>query len=76
MMFCISCKTTKTEDEFYFPEINFPDFPVLNEYEITDDGKVCVSADYFFSLFLFRELYFSEIDKYNEKINKIGNCSN
>lgn len=48
------------------PEINWADFPELGEYE-TKDGKVTTDEEYFRKLLIFRTLYLSEKDKYEEK---------
>lgn len=59
----------------YIPEIDFPKFPELGEYEIMD-GKVVTDGDYFRNLLIFRTQYFNEIDKYNEKKRELENKEN
>lgn len=67
MMFFISCKTTTVEKTvYYIPEINWPVFPELGEYE-TKDGKVITDENYFRQLLIFRTMYLDEKSKYEEK---------
>ena len=67
MMFSVSCKTTTVEKTIYYiPEIDFPEFPELGEYEVKD-GKVTTDEEYFRKLLIFRTMYFDEISKYEEK---------
>lgn len=49
------------------PEISWPEFPELGEYEKTGNGKIATDEDYFRKLLTFRTLYFDEIEKYEEK---------
>lgn len=67
-MFCMSCKTNKvvTEYEYHVPEIVFPAFPKLGEFEIKGD-KVEVDENYFRQLLKFRETYKSVVLEYEEK---------
>lgn len=70
-MFFISCKTTKEiVIEYQIPEIDWPEFPNLPEYE-KYNGKVTTDEEYFRKLLIFRELYKNERDKYNEKKMKL-----
>lgn len=70
-MFFTSCKTTRTvETQYIIPEINWPEFPKLPDYEVKN-GKVITDEDYFRELLTFREIYKSERDKYNEKKMKL-----
>lgn len=57
------------------PEINWPEFPKLPDYEVKD-GKVTTDEDYFRKLLTFREIYKSESDKYNEKKMKLEENEN
>ena len=67
MMFCNSCKTTTVEKTvYYIPEVDWPEFPELGEYE-TKDGKVTTDEDYFRKLLIFRTMYLDEQFKYEEK---------
>ena len=67
MMFCNSCKTTTVEKTvYYIPEVDWPEFPELGEYE-TKDGKVTTDEDYFRKLLIFRTMYLGEQSKYEEK---------
>ena len=67
MMFCNSCKTTTVEKTvYYIPEVDWPEFPELGEYE-TKDGKVTTDEDYFRKLLIFRTMYLDEQSKYEEK---------
>lgn len=65
MIFSSSCKTT--EIKYHVPDIDFPDFPVLGDYEIMDNGNVSTSAEYFRRLLIFRTQYNELILEYNEK---------
>jgi len=51
-------------------EVDFPDFPKLPDYEVKN-GKVTTDEEYFRQLLIFRELYKSERNKYNEKKEKL-----
>ena len=68
-MLCISCKTTTVIEKIIYkcPEINWPEFPEVGEYEKTNNGKIAVDEDYFKRLLVFRTFYFDERDKYEEK---------
>ena len=48
------------------PEVDWPEFPELGEYEIKD-GKVATDEDYFRKLLIFRAMYLDEQSKYEEK---------
>lgn len=62
----MSCKTVIIERS-YVPDITFPEFPNLGEYEKTKDGKIIISEDYIKKLYVFRTFYFDEKNKYEEK---------
>lgn len=78
MMLCISCKTTTVIEKTIYkcPDINWPEFPEVGEYEKTDNGKIAVDEDYFRRLLVFRTFYFDERDKYNEKKMKLEENEN
>lgn len=67
---CVSCRTTVEYIEkpvYYVPELNFPEFPVVSDYDISEDGeKVTVESDYFRKILIFRTQYRSLRDRYNE----------
>ena len=69
MMLCISCKTTTVIEKTIYkcPDINWPEFPEVGEYEKTNNGKIAVDEDYFRRLLVFRTFYFDERDEYEEK---------
>lgn len=69
MMLCISCKTTTVIEKTIYkcPDISWPEFPEVGEYEKTNNGKIAVDEDYFRRLLVFRTFYFDEKDKYEEK---------
>ena len=69
MMLCISCKTTTVIEKTIYkcPDINWPEFPEVGEYEKTNNGKIAIDEDYFKRLLVFRTFYFNERDKYEEK---------
>ena len=73
MMFLVSCKTTKVieKEVYYIPEIDFPEFPKLGDYEKTSDGKIIVHENYFRQLLIFRTQYKEMISEYLEKKNKL-----
>lgn len=72
MMFFLSCKTTKEiQIKYYIPEVDWPEFPKLPDYEITENGILVKDENYFRRLLTFKELYKSEINKYNEKKEKL-----
>lgn len=71
-MFFLSCKTTKEiQIKYYIPEVDWPEFPKLPDYEITENGILVKDENYFRRLLTFKELYKSEINKYNEKKEKL-----
>lgn len=57
------------------PDINWPEFPKLPDYDVKN-GKVTTDEDYFRKLLTFREIYKSERDKYNEKKMKLEENEN
>lgn len=69
MMFLVSCKTTKVieKEVYYIPEIGFPEFPKLGDYEKTSDGKIIVDENYFRQLLIFKTQYREMISEYNDK---------
>lgn len=69
MMLCISCKTTTVIEKTIYkcPDISWPEFPEVGEYEKTNNGKIAVDENYFRRLIVFRTFYFDERDKYEEK---------
>lgn len=70
-MFFISCKSTKEiVIEYKIPEIDWPEFPKLPDYELSN-GKVTTDEEFFRRLLIFKESYKSEINKYNEKKEKL-----
>ena len=74
MMFFMSCKTTKmiTKVEYYVPEINFPNFPKLENYEKLENDTVKVDGVYLRQILIFREKYKSEVEKYKNIKEKLG----
>lgn len=77
MMFLVSCKTTKEiQIKYYVPEIDFPEFPKLPDYEITEKGILVKDENYFRQLLIFKESYKSEINKYNEIKMKLEEKNN
>lgn len=77
MMFLVSCKTIKEiQIKYYVPEIDFPEFPKLPDYEVTENGILIKDENYFRELLSFKESYKSEIDKYNEKKMKLEESEN
>lgn len=58
------------------PDVYWPDFPKLPEYEKTNNGKVTTDEEFFRQLLIFREIYKSERDKYNEKKMKLEEKEN
>lgn len=73
MMFLVSCKTTEVIEKtvHHVPEIDFPAFPKLGEYEKTNDGRIIVDEEYFRKLLIFKERYKSAVSEYNEKKDKL-----
>lgn len=78
MMFLSSCNSNKVVEKtiVYIPEIDWPEFPKLPDYEITEDGILIKDENYFRQLLIFKEEYQTEIDKYNERLEKIGGKEN
>ena len=71
-MFFMNCKTTEVEKiNYYVPEISFPEFPELEDYEILEDGRIATTEKFFRELLIFRTLYYDEIEKYNERKNMV-----
>lgn len=66
MMFFISCRTT-TRTVYRVIDIDFPEFPVLGDYEVLEGNRVATDEEYFRKLLIFRTLYIDEQEKYNEK---------
>ena len=76
-MFFISCKTTKEiQIKYYVPEIDFPEFPKLPDYEKTENGILVKDENYFRQLLIFKESYKSEVNKYNEIKMKLEESEN
>jgi len=80
-MFFLSCSTTKEVIiEYQIPEIDWPEFPKLPDYEITENGILVKDENYFRKLLIFKTKYKSTEDEY-ERIKKLyggnenGNCS-
>lgn len=73
MMYFTSCRTVKVVEKtvYYVPDIDWPEFPKLPDYEITENGILVKDENYFRQILIFRESYKSEINKYNEKKNKL-----
>lgn len=73
-----SCKSNKVIEKtiVYIPEINWPELPKLPDYEITEGGILIKDENYFRRLLIFKEEYQTEIDKYNERLEKIGGKEN
>ena len=69
-MFFMSCKTTE-KTVYCVPEINFPEFPELGEYEKIEGNKIATDEDYFRRLLVFRTLYLTECEKYNAMKNEL-----
>jgi hypothetical protein len=69
-----SCRTTKVVEKtiYYIPQVDWPKFPKLPDYEITDNGILIKDESYFRQLLVFKTEYQNEINKYNERIEKIG----
>lgn len=57
------------------PDVYWPDFPKLPEFE-RKNGKVTTDEEFFRQLLIFREIYKSERDKYNEKKMKLEENGN
>ena len=69
MMCLLSCRTTTVVEKTIYkcPDISWPEFPELGEYEKTENGKIATDENYFRKLLIFKTLYFDEIEKYEEK---------
>ena len=68
MIFFISCKTSTVEKTIYYiPEVDWPEFPELGEYQKIENGKLTTDEDYFRKLLIFRTMYLDEQSKYEEK---------
>lgn len=78
MMCCMSCRTTRTVEKtiYYIPQVDWPEFPELGEYEKIEDGRIATDEDYFRKLLIFKKIYESERDKYNEKKMKLEENEN
>lgn len=67
---CISCRTRVEyidKPVYYVPDVVFPEFPLVGDYEIGEEGrKVTVDSGYFRSLLIFRTEYISALDEYFE----------
>lgn len=69
MMSFVSCQTTKQKEvevEVYVPEIEFPEFPFIGNYEITENG-ILVEESYFRELLIFKISYEECLSEYEEK---------
>lgn len=68
MMCFISCKTTEVIEKnvYYVPEVNWPTFPNLENYERSDNGKVTTDEKYFRKLLMFKTQYVDAVERYNE----------
>ena len=73
-MFFSNCKSNQVVEKtiVYIPEIDWPEFPKLPDYKINGDGTVSTDEEYFRRLLVFKTEYQNEINKYNEKLEKIG----
>lgn len=67
----ISCKTVETKVEYKVPEIVFPDFPVLGEYKIMDDGWVLTEGNFFRQLLTFKIMYDETVADYEYEKNRV-----
>lgn len=69
MMCLLSCRTTTVVEKtiYKIPKISWPEFPELDEYEKTGNGKIAIDENYFRRLLVFKTFYFDERDKYEEK---------
>lgn len=76
MPLLMSCQTTRTEYIYLVPEVDFPDFPVCEHMEKTQDGqKVTVDGEWFVEVAKFKneiesiESYLNSLrDKYRDKL--------
>lgn len=73
-MFLISCRTIKVIEKeiYYVPEISFPTFPKLPDYEIIEEGIIIKDENYFRELLKFKAEYKDMIEQYNEKKEELG----
>ena len=69
MTLCFNCKSSKIEKTIYYvPEIEFPEFPLVDSYSINEDGnKVTVDAEFFRKLLIFKTQYNSSVLEYENK---------
>lgn len=65
-MFFTNCKTV-TRTVYRAIDIDFPEFPVLGDYEKIDGNRIATDEDYFRRLLIFRTMYADEQEKYSEK---------
>lgn len=74
-MTCFSnCKSNKVVNEkiiYYVPDVDWPDFPKLDDYEINEDGKITTDENYFRKILVFRAQYEDALDIYNDKKEKM-----
>lgn len=77
-MFLSSCNSSKVIEKtiIYIPEVDWPELPKLPDYEITEDGILIKDENYFRQMLVFKTEYQTEIDKYNERLEKIGGKEN
>lgn len=62
----LNCQSTNdVKKEIYIPEINFPKFPVLEEYE-QKDGKIIVPEEYILQLAEYKIRIEETEQNYNE----------
>ena len=78
MMFLNSCRSNKVIEKtiVYIPEVDWPELPKLPDYEITENGILVKDENYFRQMLVFKTEYQTEIDKYNERLEKIGGKEN
>lgn len=67
----ISCRTIQTKVEYKVPEIVFPDFPVLGEYEIIENEKVVTDSNFFRQLLTFKIMYAEAVSDYEYEKNRV-----
>ncbi len=58
------------------PDIDWPEFPKLPDYELQNDGVLVKDEYYFKKLLTFKELYKTEQNKYNDKKSKLEESEN
>jgi len=77
-MFLSSCRSNNVIEKtiVYIPEVDWPELPKLPDYEITENGILVKDENYFRQMLIFKTEYQTEIDKYNEKLEKIGGKEN